>query len=258
LNHTLAVTRQELRSNDLNLKLQAAYKLLFLFNEGIDIQWAAFNVIEMMASNRLQVKRISYTLASLIFNELSCHRGAVSSSYEELQQLLTLTPNAFRKDFLNVGEPSSQFAASLAINCLAKLCNEELASVLYLEVLPLFNCSKEFLRKKTCILSYKLVLHNTDAIEKLVPYLADRLEDPSVSVRISAVTAIHKISTVNPRLFLITIPALFALMVNAQSNWLLIKLIKLLTELCKAEERLLPKLAAKFTEMLSVPKAKSI
>ena len=127
-----------------------------------------------------------------------------------------------------------------------------------METLPLFNCSKNFLRKKTCILSYKLVLHSSDSIDKLVPYLADRLQDPSMSVRISAVTAIHKITMVNPRLFLITIPTLFELMVSSKSNWLLIKLIKLLTEMCKAEERLLPKLTAKFIEMLSAPKAKSL
>lgn len=76
------------------------------------------------------------------------------------------------------------------MNCLAKLCNEELATVLYIETLPLFNCSKIFLRKKVCVLSYKLVLHSTDAIDKLVPYLADRLQDPSVNVRIAAVTSI--------------------------------------------------------------------
>ena len=127
-----------------------------------------------------------------------------------------------------------------------------------METLPLFNCSKPFLRKKTCILSYKLVLHCTDSIDKLVPYLADRLQDPSMSVRISAVTAIQKITSINPRLFLITIPALFELMVGTKSNWLLIKLIKLLTEMCKAEERLLPKLTAKYREMLSAPRAKSV
>lgn len=104
LNETLTVTRKELRSTDLNLKLQAAYKLLFLFNEGIDIQWAAFNVIEMMASNKFQAKRISYTLAALIFNDLNSFSAgrAVKSgpgSAEELHQLLTLTPNIFRKDF---------------------------------------------------------------------------------------------------------------------------------------------------------------
>ena len=47
-------------------------------------------------------------------------------------------------------------------------------------------------------------------------------------------------------------------MVGTKSNWLLIKLIKLLTEMCKAEERLLPKLTAKFHEMLSAPRAKSV
>jgi hypothetical protein len=72
-----------------------------------------------------------------------------------------------------------------------------------------------------------------------------------VSVRIAAVTAIHKISTVNPMLFLITIPALFELFVNSKSNWLVIKLIKLMAEMCKAEERLMPKLKAQFIEMLS-------
>ena len=80
------MTRKELRTTDMNLKLQAAYKLLFLYNEGIDIQWAAFNVIEMMASNKLQAKRISYTLAVLIFNDLNSMRGASNGagSAEEL------------------------------------------------------------------------------------------------------------------------------------------------------------------------------
>ena len=118
LNHTLAVTRKELKSTDANLKLQAAYKLLFLYNEGIDIQWAAFNVIEMMASQKFQTKRISYALAVLIFNDVSSQasgymgsRGSDGldgspgkyslggSSSDELGQLLTLTPNIFRKDF---------------------------------------------------------------------------------------------------------------------------------------------------------------
>ena len=47
-------------------------------------------------------------------------------------------------------------------------------------------------------------------------------------------------------------------MVSTKSNWLLIKLIKLLTEMSKVEERLLNKLSAKFIEMIQVPKAKSI
>ena len=56
----------------------------------------------MMASNKLQAKRISYTLAVLIFNDLLSMSGGGSrgaGSTEELNQLLTLTPNIFRKDF---------------------------------------------------------------------------------------------------------------------------------------------------------------
>lgn len=54
----------------------------------------------MMASNLLQAKRISYTLAVLIFQDLDSRVGSKGgSSIEELNQLLTLTPNVFRKDF---------------------------------------------------------------------------------------------------------------------------------------------------------------
>ena len=113
----------------MNLKLQAAYKLLFLFNEGIDIEWAAFNIIELMAANKIQAKRISYTLAVIVFQDLSNQSAAYLKQKQstELHQMLTLTPNVFRKDFQNIGELNQKFGASLALNCLSKLCNEELA-----------------------------------------------------------------------------------------------------------------------------------
>ena len=171
--------------------------------------------------------------------------------------MLTLTPNIFRKDFQNIGELNQKFGASLALNCLSKLCNEELAQLLYMEVLPLFNCSQPFLRKKTCILSYKLVVHCPESAAKLVPYLADRLQDPDMSVQISAVTAIQKISMINPRLFLVTIPILFQMM-STKSNWLLIRLVKILCEMSKVENRLMPKLSQKFKDMLRNPLAKSV
>ena len=95
------------------------------------------------------------------------------------------------------------------------------------------------------------MLNCTDAVEKLVPYLADRLQDKETSVKLSAVTSILKITMINPSLFLVTIPTLFEMLKTETSCWLIIKLIKLLTEMTKAEPRLLPKLRAKFMEMLS-------
>ena len=62
---------------------------------------------------------------------------------------------------------------------------------------------------------------------------------------------------INPRLFLVTIPKLFEMM-STRSNWLLIRLIKLLCEMSRAEQRLVPKLSGKFKEMLKSPMAKSV
>lgn len=63
---------------------------------------------------------------------------------------------------------------------------------------------------------------------------------------------------VNPKLFLVTIPVLFQLLCETASNWLIIKLLKLLTELYKVEPRLGGKLAKKFMEMLESEAAKSV
>jgi hypothetical protein len=50
-------------------------------------------------------------------------------------------------------------------------------------------------------------------------------------VQISAVTAIHELSRLNPRLFLVTLPSLFELLCSTKSNWLIIKLIKLVRKM---------------------------
>ena len=83
----------------------------------------------------------------------------------------------------------------------------------------------------------------------MVPYLADRLKDPVCSVQIAAVSSILRISMINPKLFLVTIPTLFEILCSTKSNWLIIKLLKVLTELYKVEVRLGPKLIQKYQEM---------
>lgn len=69
---------------------------------------------------------------------------------------------------------------------------------------------------------------------------------------------IYEISRINPSLFVFTIPQVFQLLCETTNNWVLIKLIKLLTELCGAEPRLLNKLVPKFKSLLDSQKAKSV
>eukprot|EP00347_Sterkiella_histriomuscorum_P003692 403363311 len=244
LNMLLAETKQELTTKDFGDKAVAAQKLLFLFNEGIDISWAIFNIIELMGSSTFENKRIAYVLAPLVLRD------------GQNSEFLTLTPNIFRKDFKDMGQ--DPFTVSISVNCLARICDQDLASILYKEMIPLYTCSKALIRRKICILTYKMFYFCTDSIPELLPYLSDRLKDTKVGVQISAVTTIHEISRMNPKLFLVTIPHLYELISSTKSNWLIIKLIKLFMEFIPIEPRLFIKLRPKFREMLLNQKAKSV
>ena len=177
---------------DFSTKHTAAQKLLFLSNEGQDISLCSFNVIELMGSNSIKNKRISYLIAGF--------------ALKGNEQILFLVPNIFKKDLTNIHLHS---AASIAINCVATLMNENIAEFVAKDVPPLYTCSKPIIRKKVSLLSLKLFINNTDCVSTLVPLLADRIKDPQVGVQISAVTAILEISKINPKLFLVTIPHLF-------------------------------------------------
>lgn len=92
----------------------ASQKLLFLFNEGADVSWAVFNVIELMGSNTFENKRIAYVLAPLVFK-----------AGDKGEELIGLTPNIFRKDLGDIrGEA---FTASISLSCLSRICNADLA-----------------------------------------------------------------------------------------------------------------------------------
>ena len=60
---------QELsKNNDIQIKVKAAEKLLFLINQQVEgVDQAAFNIIEVMGcSNDYKVKQISYLIAPFL------------------------------------------------------------------------------------------------------------------------------------------------------------------------------------------------
>lgn len=180
------------------------------------------------------------------------------------EPLLNLLPNIFRKDLKNMGDP---LTVAISLGCLSRLCTEDLAQILYKDLIPLYAASKSLVRRKVSALSCKVFIHCPDAIPELIPHLCDRLRDSKTGVQISAVTAIHEISRLNPRLFLVAIPNLFELLNTTKSNWLIIKLIKLVRsfnlkfqfiEFLPVEPRLYPKLRQKYKELLIDQRAKSV
>ena len=55
--------RQEIRSNDMDLKSTALMKLTYLEMFGHDMSWASFNVLEVMSSPKFRHKRTGYLAA---------------------------------------------------------------------------------------------------------------------------------------------------------------------------------------------------
>lgn len=89
----------------------------------------------------------------------------------------------------------------MAINCLSQVCDTELTQTIYRELFPLFTCSQPQIRRKACALCVKIFIHsgeNEEVMTELVPFLADRLKDADVGVRMSAISAMHEITRVNP------------------------------------------------------------
>ena len=62
----------------------------------------------------------------------------------------------------------------------------------------------------------------------------------------AAISTIYEMTKINQDLFIVTIPVVYQLLCETSNNWILIKLIKLLTEFCEAEPRLKIKLKPKF------------
>ena len=120
-----------------------------------------------MGSNSFENKRIAFVIAPLLFKD------------ERTQEFLTLTPNIFRKDIKDMTE---FYTNAISLTCLSRICNEELAQILYKELLPLYTSQKSLIRRKTCIVTYKMFYFFTDSIKELLPYLADRLKDSKVGV----------------------------------------------------------------------------
>lgn len=126
-------------------------------------------------------------------------------------ELRLLLPNIFIKDLKNLANPA---IPSLALSCLGRVLDSELADLLYKELFGLFTSNHAVIRRKTCALSVKFIIKANDdqVVKDLVPYLADRLGDTVPSVKATALSAIFEVSRLIPSQVMITIPQVFAML----------------------------------------------
>jgi AP-3 complex subunit delta-1 len=233
--------KEELRSTDNELKVEALRKLSYLQMFGFDISWSAFNAVEAMASQVFWQKRIGYMVAC----------AAIKPGSE----VTLLTTNLFKKDLLYNQSP---FEASIAMNTLANIMTPELASDLATDIVSLMSHSRHYLRKRSTLLTFKIFRNYPEALRPTFPQLKEKLQDPEVAVVSAAVNVICELARKNPKNYLALAPIFFKILTSSGNNWMLIKIIKLLGALCPLEPRLAKKLTEPLTNIISTTPAKSL
>ncbi|CAF0958357.1 unnamed protein product [Adineta ricciae] len=240
INEAIDEIKQELKQDNMSVKANAVNKLTYLQMLGYDISWSAFNIIEVMSSNKFTFKRIGYLAASQCF-----HEGT---------DVLMLTTNMIRKDL----NSSSMYEAGLAMSGLSCFINVDLARDLANDIMSLLSSTKPYIRKRAVLLLYKVFLNNPDALKPAFPRLREKLEDQDPGVQAAAVNVICELARRNPKNYLSLAPIFFRLMTSSTNNWVLIKIIKLFGALTPLEPRLGKKLIEPLTNLIHSTSAMSL
>ena len=234
--------RNEIRSQDLDVKATALLKLIYLEMFGYDMTWAAFNVLEVMASPKPIQKRVGYL--------------AAVQSFRPETEVLMLAENLLKKDLTSPSVP----VLSLPLVTLPHIVTSSLALSILTELLPRLSHSQPPVRKKTIVTLYRLALVYPETLRVAWPKIKERLldEQEDSSVTAATVNVICELGWRRPQDFLPLAPRLFDLLLAQKNNWMGIKIIKLFAVLTPLEPRLVKKLVRPLTKLIQETTAMSL
>ncbi|KAG2207779.1 hypothetical protein INT46_001970 [Mucor plumbeus] len=232
--------RNEVKSNDLDIKATAVAKLTYLQMLGYDMSWASFYMVEVMSSPKFLHKRAGYLAATL--------------SFQQDTDVLMLTTNLIKKDLAS----PTPVDIGIALNGLSQIVTPDLARDLSPDLVSMLNHSRPYIRKKVVLVLYKVFLKYPEALRISFPRLKEKLEDPDPSVVSAAISVICELARKNPKNYLSLAPQLFKLLTTSSNNWMLIKIIKLFASLTPLEPRLIKKLLPPLTSLIQTTPAMSL
>ncbi|KAJ1919987.1 AP-3 complex subunit delta [Mycoemilia scoparia] len=230
----------ELNSNDSIIKTNAISKLGYLQMLGYDMNWAAFNVVEVMAYTKFSDKRAGYLAANQAFHQET--------------DVLMLTTNLIKKDLAS----ADSMEINVALDGLAQIVTPELAINLFYDLLGLLGHSRPLIRKKAILTLYKTILKYPEGLVEAFPKLKEKLGDPDPSVVGTAVSVICELARTNPSNFISLAPKLYQLLNSSSNNWMLIKIVKLFSSLASIEPRLAKKLHGPISSLMVKTTAMSL
>ena len=122
----------------------------------------------------------------------------------------------------------------------------------------MLNSSKPYIRKKAVTALFKVFLQYPEALRDNFDKFALKLEDEDTTVVSATVSVICELSKKNPTPFIQLSPMLYELLINIDNNWIIIRLLKLFTNLSQVEPKLRPKLLPKILELMEATVATSV
>lgn len=166
-------------------------------------------------------------------------------------QLLMLATNMIRKDL----NSQNQYDAGVSLSGLSCFISADLSRDLANDIMTLvssqsmnfehnwntslslnghllrfqMSSTKPYLRMKSVLMMYKVFLRYPEALRPAFPKLKEKLEDPDPGVQSAAVNVICELARKNPKNYLSLAPIFFKLMTTSTNNWMLIKIIKLVS-----------------------------
>ena len=243
LTEQLSECREEVNSSNMNLKTNGVLKLTYLEMYGFDMSWCNFHILEVMSSNKLQQKRVGYL--------------AASQSLHKDPDVLMLATNLFKKD-LKFSTTQDVFKIGIALNGLSLIMTTELARDISNDLFMMMSSSKPYLRKKAVAALYKVFLEYPEALRDNFDQFASMLEDNDTSVVSAMVSVICELSKKNPHPFVRLSPLLYEILLTVDNNWIIIRLLKLFTNLSQIEPKLKNKLLPKIIELMDSTMATSV
>ncbi|QLL30326.1 hypothetical protein HG536_0A01430 [Torulaspora globosa] len=243
LAQALSECREEANSPDMNIKTNAILKLTYLEMYGFDMSWANFHILEVMSSSKLQQKRVGYL--------------AASQSFHKDSDVLMLATNLMKKD-LKFGGNYDVVKVGIALSGLSTIVTPALAADICDDLFSMLNSPKPYIRKKAVTALFKVFLQYPEALRDNFDKFAAKLEDDDTSVLSAMVSVICELSKQNPKPFIQLSPILYEILVTISNNWIIIRLLKLFTNLSKIEPKLRPKLLPKILELMDSTMATSV
>ena len=162
----LVLIKSELKTLNQVQKSIAIQKLAYLHLLGFDSNFADFNIIELLGSHTLAIKRIGYMAAIVCFHEDT--------------PVLMLCTNQIRKDLSS----NNYHEASIALHALAQIVNIDLSRNLSSDLVGMLNHSKPYIRKRVILVLYRIFTMLPDSLVSSFTRLQEKLQDPDPGLQL--------------------------------------------------------------------------